>query len=100
MTTETLYAVHAVGPDELHPAKSFVEGVRAAHKMNTWAMRTNPPTDDGEWVTLWFNVIEWPYDAEAWADYIANREPDSIFADEGFAHPFGQHSKQTQREGT
>lgn len=79
MTSDTLWAVHAVGPDELHPAKSFAEAARAANRLNGWSLRTNPPEDD-DYVMLWFNVIEWPYDAETHVGYIVDRKPDSIFA--------------------
>lgn len=76
----TLWAVHAVGPDELHAAKSFAEAARAANRMNTFFLERNPPEDD-DYVMLWFNVIPWPYDAESHTKYVTERKPDSIFAE-------------------
>ena len=73
----TLWAVHAIGPDELHAAKSFAE---AANRMNSFFLERNPPEAD-DYVMLWFNVIEWPYDAESHIGYVTDRTTDSIFAE-------------------
>lgn len=79
-----LWAVHAIGPDELHPAKSFAEAARAAHRLNAFFLEKNPPEDD-DYVMLWFNVCSWPYDAESHIGYIGDRKADSIFAQHGEA---------------
>lgn len=48
--------------------------------MNTFFLERNPPEAD-DYVMLWFNVIEWPYDAESHIGYVTDRKPDSIFAE-------------------
>lgn len=75
MQTDTLWCVHAIGPDDIHAAPDFATA-------QTWAVNQNQMMDeytkargmenDPHWVPVRCVVALWPWSAASHADDLPN----------------------------
>ncbi len=66
-----LWCVNIIGPDDLYPAASLEDAIRAAHAFNGWGLEKFPP-EDKDYVLMWANVTQWPHDPEGHATVLAS----------------------------
>lgn len=65
-----LWCVNVIGPDDVIPAASLADALRAAHAFNEWSLEKQPPEDEAKYVLLWANVTQWPYGADVHAELL------------------------------
>lgn len=75
--TNTLWAVHIQGPDDLVPVADYLSAIRCANAFNAWwaGFKTEKPLHDYD-PRMWASPVEWTGDIERHAEWVKNPSPD------------------------
>lgn len=75
--TNTLWAVHIQGPDDLVPVADYLSAIRCANAFNAWwaGFKTEKPLHDYD-PRMWASPVEWTGDIERHAEWAKNPSPD------------------------
>lgn len=68
---DELWCVNVIGPDDVIPAASLEDALRAAHAFNAWSLEKQPP-ERKDYVLLWANVTQWPYGKDSHVEGLAD----------------------------